>query len=105
MKIPRRVPGQSHQKTVVILNEAAARALAAGRCAVKNPVESRSDARSSRDVLRVLTGFFDSVPPRLRPRGTALRMTPILLVLPAQGITPACYAPQDDHDFYASTVA
>ena len=78
----------SHQKNEVILNGASAWALAVGRRAVKsrakrdsrgrrrgNPVECLNSVRSFRDVLRELTGFFDSVPPRLRPRGAPLRMT------------------------------
>ena len=50
-------------------------------------------------VLRALTGFFDSVSPRLRPRGTPLRMTLILRVLLAQKITLACDAPEDHPPF------
>ena len=74
---------------------ASARAKAVGRRAVKNraeresrgrrrgnPAECRNDVRSCSLILRGLTGSFDSVPPRLRPRGTALRMTSILMRQP-----------------------
>ena len=88
-------------KNEVILNGASAWALAVGRRAVKNPVECLNNVRSCPNVLRELTGFFDSVPPRLRPRGTPLRMTSVLLVHPAPRITPACDAAQDDRDFDA----
>ena len=99
-------------KNEVILNGASAWALVVGRRAVKNPVEWRNNVRSCPNLLRALTGLprlrprlsrcarlFDSVPPHLRPCGTPLRMTPILLVHPVPRITPACYAPQHDPDF------
>ena len=59
----------------VILNGASAWAKVVGRHAVKNPVEYLSGVPSCPMILRELTGSFDSVPPRLRPRGTPLRMT------------------------------
>jgi hypothetical protein len=68
--------GQSHQKNGVILRRSdARRAQVAGIAQPKNPVECRNDVRSCLMILPGLTGSFDSVPPRLRPRSTALRMT------------------------------
>ena len=74
--------GKRIKKSGVILNGAAARAKAAGRCAVKDPVESWNDLRPCLNPISALTGSFDSAPPRLCPRGAPLRMTAILMRLP-----------------------
>ena len=63
-------------KLEVILNRASAWTLVVGRRAVKNPVGCLSGAKSCLMIFLELTGSFGSVPPRLRPRGTPLRMTP-----------------------------
>ena len=73
--------GNRIKKSEVILNEASARAKAAGRCAVKDPVECLNDVRSCLDTFSEVTGSFDSAPPRLCPRGAPLRMTAILMRL------------------------
>jgi hypothetical protein len=68
--------GNRIKKNGVILRRSdARRAQVAGIAQPKNPVECRNDVRSCLMILRGLTGSFDSVPPRLRPRSTALRMT------------------------------
>ena len=68
--------GNRIKKNGVILRRSdARRAQVAGIAQPKNPVECRNDVRSCLMILPGLTGSFDSVPPRLRPRSTALRMT------------------------------
>jgi len=68
--------GNRIKKNGVILRRSdARRAQVAGIAQPKNPVECRNDVRSCLMIFRGLTGSFDSVPPRLRPRSTALRMT------------------------------
>jgi hypothetical protein len=65
----------SKKNGVILRRSDARRAQVAGIAQPKNPVECRNDVRSCLMIFRGLTGSFDSVPPRLRPRSTALRMT------------------------------
>ena len=79
---PPRATEQLFKNDKVILNEGSARAKVAGRCAVKDPVESTpaNEQENCRSDHRVLTGFFGcAMPATFAHRALLLlRMTAIL---------------------------